>query len=619
MQSKSNKTKTRSLNKKEIFFVLGFTFLFVYFFFLFKEIDFIQNNQAEFGISFGEIIGSYLSFVLLVYVIMSGILLTLCYFCKNVYKYTLLVLFGFELASYSQFLFFNDSRITNINGHVTATPFQYISNTLIFLFVMSLPTIVYIVYLVKCKKNKSKTTEVKEESETKTKPQKQPKPVGGFYKTIILVMSIIFGMQAVGWITAIPKYQNVSSKNLLYYFSIDEQLKLSKNENVITFILDRMDTDYVNEIFEEHPEDKETFSGFTYYTDNISQYPGTFPSVVGLLSGKTFDKQQTQVEFLEDAWEDPVMFNALRDNNYKINGLLNSIATFSDFSQIDDKFDNIKQLDKKNRDVKEFKFFKSVVSAAFNQFMPFCLKEQFIGYITIPNKCIEIKNTPDYFSKTVSPESDLAFYERLTSKDCGLSANEEKNVFSFVHLLGSHNPYKYDTSLKIEDEETDNISQTRGTFKILKEYFRQMKELGIYQDATIIVVADHGQWSTTQNKKSINNPPMAALFIKQAGSGSNDVDDTSNPLQTNDTAQLYHANYVPSIIELLYNNDNATNQTYYDDIKAKNNSYFDIINGSGEQDRQFYYVRWTNMNSTYYKGKFTVSGNANNKENWSKD
>ena len=613
MQSPSNKQKNRSLSKKEALFILGFTALFVYFFFLFKQIDFIQNNQSEFGILFSEIIASYLFFVFLTYAIMVSILLWLCYYFKTVYKYVVLVLFGLELASYAQFLFFNDSDITNVNGHVSASVLQYIVNTVLYLAIWFMPIIIY-----KLRgRNKKNSEPAKEEPNQKQTEAPSHNP-NKLYKTIILIMAIIFGMQAVGWITAIPKYHSISADDTLYYFSIDEQLKLSKNDNIITFVLDRMDTKYVNEIFEEHPEDKEIFSGFTYYTDNISQYPGTFPSVVGLLSGKTFDEQQSQVEFMDKAWEDPILFDALRDNNYKVNGLLNSIATFYEFDQIEDKFDNIKKLDKKNRNVKEFKFFASATSAALNQFMPFCLKALFVGYITIPNECIEIKNTPDYFPKTVSPESDLALYERLIAEDGGLTADEEQNVFNFVHMLASHNPYGYNSKLK-ETDKSNEISQTRGTFKILQEYFNQMKELGIYEDATIIVMADHGQWDTRKNRSQITDPPMASLFIKQPGQGTNIVDDTSTPMQTNNDAQLYHANYVPSIIELLYNNDNVANQDYYDRAKAINNSYFDVINGTGEQERQYYYVRWTNMNSTYYKAKFIVKGNANDKDSWSKE
>ena len=624
MQSNNNNNKktNRSLNKKEIFFILGFSLFFVYFFFLFKQIDFIQNNQVEFGILFDEIIGSYLLFVLLTYAVMVGTLLVLCYFFKNVYKYVILVLFGLELASYAQFLLFNDTTMINVNGHVSASIFQFIFNSLIYLLIWAVPTIAYILYArnVKNKKGQSAETENKKVENTNNNNNSTASSTSEItstsklYKVVIVAMAVIFGMQAVGMFTSISKYQKAVADDTLYYFSIDEQLKLSKNENIITFVLDRFDTSYTDEIFEKHPEDKEIFSGFTYYKDNISQYPSTFPSIAGMLTGETFDKQQSQKEFMEKAWDNPLLFNALKDNNYKITGLLNSIATFYEFSQVNDKFDNIKKLDKKNRDVKEFKFFTSVTSAALNQFMPYSLKELFTGYITIPNDCVKIKNTPDYFSKTVSPDSDLAIYDRLN--EVGLTANEEENVFSFVHLLASHNPYGYNENLKKKNSNT--ISQTRGTFKILEEYFNQMKELGIYQDATIIVMADHGHWDMVNNMNKINNVPMASLFIKQSGQGTNIVDDDSTPLQINDTAQLYHANYIPTMIEILYSNNNAINQTYYDSVKAESKSYFDVVNGNGEQEREYYFVKWTNMNSTHYKHKYIINGNANDKENWVK-
>jgi len=614
MQPNNNITKTKSISKKEIFFILAFSLFFVFCFFLFKQIDFIRNNQVEFGILFKEIIGYYLLFVVSAYIIISIILVVLCYFNKTIYKHVILAFFGLELASYIQLLFFNDSNITNVNGYISASIFTYIINAILYFAILLLPTVIYI---FKQKKSKSKQPETQKAQTAKSVSKTVPKSANPLFKTVILIMGIIFSMQLVGWVTTINKYQSVPSKNNLYYFSIDEQLKLSKNNNIITFVLDRLDTDYVNEIFEEHPEDKQIFSGFTYYTDNISQYPGTFPSVLGLLSGETFDKQQSQIEFSNKAWDNPILFEALKANNYKVNGLLNSIATFYEFSQVEDKFDNIKKIDEKDRDIKELRFCFSVTTAALNQFMPFCLKHLFAGYINIPNDCVEIKNTPDYFDKTVSTSSDLAFYKRLTSSDVGLSADEEQNVFSFVHLLASHNPYGYNENLK-KTKNSNEISQTRGAFKILQEYFNQMKALGIYDDATIIVMADHGNWVTRSNVETINDVPMAALFIKQAGEGTNIIGDVSTPLKTNDDAQLYHANYMPTIIELLYNNNNSTNQAYYDTVKANKKSYFDVINSNGQQQREYYYVRWTNMNSTFYKSKYIINGNANDKKNWTK-
>ena len=49
----------------------------------------------------------------------------------------------------------------------------------------------------------------------------------------------------------------------------------------------------------------------------------------------------------------------------------------------------------------------------------------------------------------------------------------------------------------------NQISQSRGALKIVYEYIQNMKKLGIYDDATIIITADHGQ-NLHIGEKSIN-------------------------------------------------------------------------------------------------------------------
>ena len=42
------------------------------------------------------------------------------------------------------------------------------------------------------------------------------------------------------------------------------------------------------------------------------------------------------------------------------------------------------------------------------------------------------------------------------------------------------------------DEMGDKISQAKGSLKVVYEYLSQLKEIGKYDDATIIITADHG-------------------------------------------------------------------------------------------------------------------------------
>ncbi len=634
MKTQIDNKKTYHISKKEFLFICVFGFIIFFNYFIFNQIDIILRNQVEFGVLLSEVIGMFLLFSTICLFLIVAILSALCYFSKKGFIYTIAILIGVLLAGYIQVLFFNDTNIMNVNGHVNASAWVYILNALVYITIVAASVIILrklikkgiiqINYGTKNKDlksgdNSSVENGGKDNSENnsnivKTKKQSNAK------KLVIAILFVVFGMQFTGVLSVIPTVEKPAANNELYYFSIDEQLKLSKNDNIVVFVLDRHDTSYADNIFENTPEYKDIFSGFTYYTDSIAQYKGTFPSVVSMLSGLSFDYQRTQKDFMESAWDEPLLFNALHENNYKVNGLLNSTATIYDFNEVIGKFDNIKKLDPDNRKIKHFTFFGEMLKSSLHRLSPYIFKSMYSGYIEKINSCVEISNTPDYYNRTISPESDLAFYKRLT--DVKLSADEEKNAFSFVHLLASHNPFNYDEKLTLKQTETSVMAQTRGSYKILEEYFDQMKQLGIYENSTIIVMADHGHWDTLKNLKKITKVPMAALFIKESGQGSDDKSVVVD-LKTDIVSQMSHSNFLPTIIEVLYNNNSTPkNLQSLEAAKEISNSYFDVIKPiskgglGGVQERIYFDVRWTNMNSTSYKGKYKITGEAINISNW---
>ena len=62
------------------------------------------------------------------------------------------------------------------------------------------------------------------------------------------------------------------------------------------------------------------------------------------------------------------------------------------------------------------------------------------------------------------------------------------------------------------------MSQRKGALKIVYEYLRQLKELGKYEDALIMITADHGFTEVLSDEngtmKSISYP---ILFVKEPG------------------------------------------------------------------------------------------------------
>ena len=84
----------------------------------------------------------------------------------------------------------------------------------------------------------------------------------------------------------------------------------------------------------------------------------------------------------------------------------------------------------------------------------------------------------------------------------------------------------------------------KQSFKIVNLYLDQLKELGIYEDATIIITGDHGslQGSDTRlpTDPSRPNPILTALFVKESGA-------SGTPLTVN-SAPVMQADIIPTIL-----------------------------------------------------------------------
>jgi YidC/Oxa1 family membrane protein insertase len=644
-QPPKNVYKDIRISAKELAFIGMFTVMFVFNYFLFGQFDILLYNQGEFGVTLQEVWWTVILYSLLIMVSIFVGLSALCHFSKKWFAYVIAVAMGFVLASYIQILIMN---------HPKPYMWRIVVNLFIYIMIIAAPA-VGLIFLRRY--NRKKVDGVQKKHIAKTQmTEKKYLPM-----TCFVLAIIIFAMQFVGIITAIPTAAKAARGNELYYFSLDDTLRLSRNENIIVFALDSFGTDVADSVFTNHQHTADTFAGFTFYRDNISEYGYTFPSVVSMLTGEPFERTQKLVDYYERAWEDPTLFTALRDNNYMINAKPNAAHLFYDFKDIEHNFDNIRKLDASDRRPQRSRFFGAISLLTWTRrqgpdAIKFTTLRQAVGETAI------IRNTPDYYAHRISNDADLDFYARLSTegvsrrmvngeyKDVELGLrflnqeygeDESQNVFSFVHLHASHNPYKFNENLQPVRRST-RTAQTRGTINILEEYFNQMRHMEIFEDSTIIVMADHAY------SPSATGRARASLLIKRSGEGSNCTQAACNcneatctqtimPLATDNESQLSHRNFIPTIKEILYEQskdaygrDNSeanrllveSNKLTMDEAKTGNVSYFDVISRiscvDGTQIRWFHRIMYMNLNSCRYFWKYEIDGHSHLSSSWSR-
>lgn len=170
--------------------------------------------------------------------------------------------------------------------------------------------------------------------------------------------------------------------------------------------------------------------------------------------------------------------------------------------------------------------------------MPFFLKKQYEYYTS------DIKEM--YYNENVwSIDNDLLFYQNLMKN--GLQVcDEHKSAFRFYHMRGPHAPFYLTEDLKYEPtgRMSSRNAQGAGSLKIVYEYLEQLKALGKYEDATIMITADHGVGKIVDTDKTSGQPDQTSrplLLVKLPG-------EQHNAMQTSE-APVTQAELMPTVLD----------------------------------------------------------------------
>lgn len=132
---------------------------------------------------------------------------------------------------------------------------------------------------------------------------------------------------------------------------------------------------------------------------------------------------------------------------------------------------------------------------------------------------------------------DAGFYGRLKSERLSIVDDGSAGSFHLIHLLGPHFPNTLDEHGE-EVGNTTRAQQARGSMQIVLDYIQQMKDLGIYDNSTIIITADHGYRSESNfrlmNDQLVMSPVMLVKPMQTAEEAAAPMQVSENPVETLD-------------------------------------------------------------------------------------
>lgn len=320
-----------------------------------------------------------------------------------------------------------------------------------------------------------------------------------------------------------------------------EQYTVSANENIVVIVLDNFSNIWFNRAVEEKPELISTLKDFTYYNNADSNYYKTYPSLLHIVTGYPYDPTVKTKEHVAKSWDNEktnAYFELLQANDYKVNVYTDAMYILTGGNPIsvaEGKVDNISVLN-------------AAVEIDYNLLYKCMLKMSCYRYA--PNGLKPLFNVlnSEYSSIAKGKTDDIEYlnadyYKELVEK--GLTTDACSNYFIIQHLNGTHE-FVNDEKCQYKEEGTDMNQTIEGIFYMLDEYFAQLKMLGVYDNSTIIICADHGTLEL----------PQPIFFIKEKNITQDSMAETNAPIDFDAI--------VPTIVNTLGEDYSAYGKSIYD-------------------------------------------------------
>lgn len=302
--------------------------------------------------------------------------------------------------------------------------------------------------------------------------------------------------------------------------SVEGRLDVAPNSNIIVLLLDSVYNTQFEETMSVHPEIAETLKDFTYYDNADCHYFYTYPSLAAMMTGTEFDCDMPPEEWKESSWHEERsinFYNILHELNYECDYYGEDDYAVGSPTNLTGIIDNTVISSSPVIDYRLL--YVELEKMTIYKYVPYIMKPRFEVYDNV------LKDIA-FFKEREHIWEDDGLYQELVEE--GLSVDVSlNNKFFVLHLRGFHYPLRTNADGTLSEEATSLSEASEGNAVIIQEYIRQLKNLGddIYDDATIIITADHGL---------DRNTPQPIYFIKPPHTSQEEMQVTSAPISHDD-------------------------------------------------------------------------------------
>ena len=438
---------------------------------LFGPLDLFFNNYEEMWFHLQDILPgtclvAFLAFLLLTAL---GTLLR-----GKLYALYTTLLFGGLLGTYVQASFMNKDYGT-LNGNAvdwSAYTGYGVVNTLVWVVCIALPLVALLIW-----------------------KQKKVRPVFLFLSCALILM------QGASLVVSYINYPNADDTSHAI-LSTDGIYDLSKKDNTIVFILDTMDESYFQQFLEEKPEYKDVFTGFTQYTNALAAGARTQVAMPLILSGIARTQPGTYTDYIGTMWKEQVPFTDFQKAGYDVRLYTENHFITADAESVVDN------LDYATSSVENYTgLTKKMYKLTLYKYVPHFLKARFWMYT---GEFDQYKKSNEYVV------DDAKLFANYKANN-GFTYTDQEKCFRLYHFMGIHKGsgnYTLTSAGTRKKTATSRRRQMNGVFLIVKTMLEDMKANGIYDNANILIMADHGDKGLCQYAMCLYKPAGSTGDLK---------------------------------------------------------------------------------------------------------
>lgn len=434
--------------------VLPFTFIFYVMFGMLAPLEIYAGNVVDFEFGFHDFFWMFLGIYGIIWLVGTAIL---AFIPKKILDIINVLLATVAIECYLQYAFFNKQLSMAGGANMNWEALKAYSIVNLIAWIVIAVVVIGTRFLLKDKWMK-------------------------FARYIMLFLIAIQLVAVISLVIQVPK-----SRVFEYECKIDatKQMAVAPGENIIVFVLDGYSNERFDYNMEINPEIKEVLKDFTYYNNANSIYEATDYCMNIVLTGQLPD--DSDEAWRSNCWEPEKVsefYNILHKHGYEC--LIASRDTnnvYGEIKALSGKFDNVYDLEVALQSDLLFRLFTKMT---IYKYLPYVLKPPFeVMYYAFQDVIASV-----HYDESVY--LDPLFYQKMLNDRMYVDDSME-NMFKVQHIQGMHPDYNMDENANQIDDSMNNLeSHTKGLNCIIDEYLNCLKECGAYDNATVIIMADHG-------------------------------------------------------------------------------------------------------------------------------